>query len=285
MAISNINTTNIDTEFPRAGVDNDSQGFRDNYDLIKTGFANAKSEIEAIMETAILKGPIAENQQIVDNNMNGNSIFNVLLRRVALTLQELPANSPQTLDIATANYFKIRTITSNITLLFDNVNVSETVSGLQVILELESTALPGIYPVIELPAATYHNMHNVPTANTSSSLRLFTPGKYLYRLTTSNDGTSWFVEQLAQPTSIMLHGDNDPVEVSVRTNYFNPPALSNYLSTLSNGYYNGQRKTILNIGAGTVQITVLMGRNFGLINLTEGQSAELIFIDGAWSLL
>ena len=42
---SNINWINIDETFPIAGQDNDSQGFRDNYSVIKNNFQTAYNEI------------------------------------------------------------------------------------------------------------------------------------------------------------------------------------------------------------------------------------------------
>jgi len=63
---SDINTTDIDEQYPVAGVDNDSQGFRDNFDTIKTNFVEAKAEIEDLMDnTARLD---------VANDFNGNDI-------------------------------------------------------------------------------------------------------------------------------------------------------------------------------------------------------------------
>ena len=35
---SNINTTSIDADYPIAGQDNNSQGFRDNFGTIKNNF-------------------------------------------------------------------------------------------------------------------------------------------------------------------------------------------------------------------------------------------------------
>ena len=43
---SNIDTTSIDATFPVAGQDNNSQGFRDNFNVSKNNFTAAKSEIE-----------------------------------------------------------------------------------------------------------------------------------------------------------------------------------------------------------------------------------------------
>ena len=45
---SKIVPGNIDGTYPKAGQDNSSQGFRDNFSSIKTNFTEAKSEIEAL---------------------------------------------------------------------------------------------------------------------------------------------------------------------------------------------------------------------------------------------
>ena len=45
---SNIVPGNIDGSFPKAGQDNSSQGFRDNFQSTKNNFTEAKTEIEAL---------------------------------------------------------------------------------------------------------------------------------------------------------------------------------------------------------------------------------------------
>lgn len=47
---SSIISSTIDETYPVAGQDNDSQGFRDNFTIIKDNFAFAKSEIEALQD-------------------------------------------------------------------------------------------------------------------------------------------------------------------------------------------------------------------------------------------
>jgi len=65
---SNISTTNIDENFPVAGQDNDSQGFRDNFATIKNNFDFASAEISDLQDnTAKLN---------VTNNFNYNNITN-----------------------------------------------------------------------------------------------------------------------------------------------------------------------------------------------------------------
>ena len=43
-----INPSNIDVTYPVAGQDNDTQGFRDNFNIIKNNLNTAKSEISDI---------------------------------------------------------------------------------------------------------------------------------------------------------------------------------------------------------------------------------------------
>ena len=47
---SNIISGSIDGAYPVAGVDNDTQGFRDNFTIIKTGLATAASEIGSLQD-------------------------------------------------------------------------------------------------------------------------------------------------------------------------------------------------------------------------------------------
>ena len=48
---SNILTSDINELYPVAGADNDSQGFRDNFRLVKTGLATAATEITDLQTT------------------------------------------------------------------------------------------------------------------------------------------------------------------------------------------------------------------------------------------
>jgi len=65
---SNINTSLLDENFPVAGVDNDSQGFRDNFNVIKGGLDNAKTEITDLQDN------VARLDQ--DNDFDSNELTN-----------------------------------------------------------------------------------------------------------------------------------------------------------------------------------------------------------------
>ena len=71
---SNINTTTIDENYPVAGIDNDSQGFRDNFASIKTNLTTAGTEITTLQ---------ANRARIdADNDHSGNEIQNAELLQV-----------------------------------------------------------------------------------------------------------------------------------------------------------------------------------------------------------
>ena len=56
--MSNINPNNISVTFPIAGQDNDSQGFRDNFNNIKTNLTTTKTELEDLQAKAVLKSAL-----------------------------------------------------------------------------------------------------------------------------------------------------------------------------------------------------------------------------------
>lgn len=70
--MSNINAADINELYPVAGQDNDSQGFRDNFDLIKTALTTAKTEITAL-ETTTAQGVVFDSATNT-NDFNGNII-------------------------------------------------------------------------------------------------------------------------------------------------------------------------------------------------------------------
>ena len=75
---SNINPNNIDGTYPIAGQDNNSQGFRDNFTNTKLNFTYAATEITALQDNVILKGPLTVGGT-VDNNMGGTLLYDATI--------------------------------------------------------------------------------------------------------------------------------------------------------------------------------------------------------------
>ena len=74
---SQIISETIDGAYPVAGIDNDTQGFRDNFSIIKTGIATAASEITQLQNST------AKLDE--ENDFNGTTIADANL---ALTTEK-----------------------------------------------------------------------------------------------------------------------------------------------------------------------------------------------------
>lgn len=76
---SQINETNIDNDYPVAGKDNDSQGFRDNFSAIKTNLTYAKTEIEELQSKVLLNSRLAGDSGTAVpfvNDLGGSNLSN-----------------------------------------------------------------------------------------------------------------------------------------------------------------------------------------------------------------
>ena len=63
---SNIVPGNVDGTYPKAGQDNSSQGFRDNFSAIKNNFTEAVTEIEALQTN---KANLNASSDFADNEV------------------------------------------------------------------------------------------------------------------------------------------------------------------------------------------------------------------------
>ena len=69
---STIRTQEIATDYPQAGVDNDTRGFRDNFSIIEANFVSSKDEIETLQNNTV-KLNIANNfagTAVIDANLD-----------------------------------------------------------------------------------------------------------------------------------------------------------------------------------------------------------------------
>lgn len=105
---SNINSTDIDADYPVAGVDNDSQGFRDNFSTIKDSLAVAKTEITDLQEdTAKLNAA---------NNFAGNTITNAVIKQVGEEVYNIGnVSASQNISYENGHYQTI-TVSNDVTL-------------------------------------------------------------------------------------------------------------------------------------------------------------------------
>jgi hypothetical protein len=134
---SNIVTNTIDETFPIAGRDNSTQGFRDNFGIIKANFAIAKSEIEDLQDNVIRKD--------TDNNMVGSEIADANLRTTTQVMYNITDANVSTVSASFNNghYHKYNLTDSSSTYTLSLINWPASINSnryAKMTVELFSTA-------------------------------------------------------------------------------------------------------------------------------------------------
>lgn len=106
---SNIDYLSIDENYPLAGVDNPSQGLRDNYKVIKDSLQAAKNEIEELQDnTAKTNAP---------NDFNGNEINDANLKAVTGATYIAPATITTNQNVTFQNgHYQVFRVNGDVTL-------------------------------------------------------------------------------------------------------------------------------------------------------------------------
>lgn len=128
--MSNINTNGIDPNYPVPGVNNSSQGFRDNFSSIKVNLDTAGSEITDLQSKVIVKSAL--NGLVVDNNMSNTLISNALVRSFRASTFNLGNNisGSTTIDVSKGDV-QYGTVVGNTTINFGGWAPTNTQSNVQ----------------------------------------------------------------------------------------------------------------------------------------------------------
>jgi hypothetical protein len=118
---SAINTTQLNENFPTAGVDNDSQGFRTNFSNIKTNLESSKTEISDLQtNTAKLNA---------DNDFAENKIKKAVLQDISEEVSVVTKSNLETtviVDYEVASIHKLTLSASLTNLRFQNFPAAGT---------------------------------------------------------------------------------------------------------------------------------------------------------------
>ena len=137
--MSAINTSGIDVNFPVPGVNNNSQGFRDNFSAIKNNLTTASNEITDLQQKAVVKSAL--QNVTLNNDMANTLISNALVQNFRATTFNLGGSLTGTVMIdVTAGDVQYGTITGNVNLSFSKWAPAGTQSNVQVILNVANSA-------------------------------------------------------------------------------------------------------------------------------------------------
>ena len=180
---SNIVPGNIDGTYPKAGQDNSSQGFRDNFSATKTNFTEAKTEIEDLQTNK------------ASLNASSNFADNEVLRAKIKDISEVvyphgTASGSITLNHENGHY---QTLTTNasVTLSFSNFPPTNSVGRIILDVNVVSTA-----HTITIPSAVLVAGNVSGGDGSSDTITVPTSGRHLYEFLTPDGGATVLMHQL-----------------------------------------------------------------------------------------
>ena len=180
---SNIVPGNVDGTYPKAGQDNSSQGFRDNFSATKNNFTEAVTEIEALQTN---KASLNASSDFADNE-----VIRAKFRDTSETVYAHGTTGGAiTLNHQNGHY---QSITSNasITLTFTNWPATATLGRIILDITFASTA-----HTITIPTAVIVSGLVLGGDGSSNTITCPTSGRYLYEFMTPDAGTTILMHQL-----------------------------------------------------------------------------------------
>lgn len=171
--MSAINTNSLNQNYPVAGVNNDTQGFRDNFTNIKNNLNTAATEITDLQNKAVVKSALTNST--VNNDMANTLISNALVRSFRASTYNIgnnvttdgEQNGTWILDVSKGDV-QYGTLKGNLNLQFGGWAPTLTQSNVQLILNVANSAANA---VITLPN-THVGSDGQPTTGMLLSTRL-----------------------------------------------------------------------------------------------------------------
>jgi len=197
---SQINYLAITTSYPVAGVDNDSQGFRDNFTAISNALSVAKTELTALQNNAVIKATLTGTPTAVNNDLLGSTISNGLYKNMSgVSYGAVTVLASSVVDVDLANGpLQIFAFAGNATLRFINWPGSGKYAKIRLHLKSTGTiAVPagGTYT----PTLGTENGGTLTYASGFPSLALSTTGNHkVIEAWSYDDGASVYVRYLGE---------------------------------------------------------------------------------------
>jgi len=277
---SQINPNNIDTAYPVAGQDNNTQGFRDNFTFIKNNFSAAATEITALQNTGAVKGSAAVN------DFGGGLIYDAKVQDLSASAVDLGSVSGTvTINYAAGHYQQMNT-TGSITIALDTPSLPPI--GRYGFVRLEITVSNAAHTVT-LPSTVTINRQGIQGLNVSTNVITFAAaGVYTFDFTTVNTGSTVTVDESNKQLQPFNNSSEDlaasaAASLAVTTSYFTTAAAET--ATLAAGV-EGQIKVFAMVAtAGNMVITVANPAWGGAGTVTfdaAGDACTLQYINAKW---
>ena len=182
---SNIVPGNIDGTYPKAGQDNSSHGFRDNFTEAKNNFTNAKTEIEDLQTNKANLNAASD--------FTNNEVTRAKFKDTSETVYPHGSVSSGSVVLNHANgHYQTLTITADTTFSF--LNFPTGAVG-RIILDI--TVAPSSTGILTLPTAVI-KADNVHGSDGTSDQITTGLGRFLFEFMTPDGGTTVLMHQLGK---------------------------------------------------------------------------------------
>ena len=292
---SSINPNNIDTTYPVAGQDNDSQGFRDNFTNIKSNFEFAETEIDDLQAKGIFKSALTGTT--LDNDMAGAVIKNTKTQAYRATRVALGAlTGSAAIDYSAGNWYSVTT-SGSITLAFSNIPSAGNQAYITVTVTVANVAHTMTLPRAVGNGASAKSIVGIQGIS-SNVITFAETGTYEFQFHTDDGGTSIFLSELTRPRDtltnpIKLTGSEDLADAGAASltktaSYFTTAAAET--STLAAGV-EGQVKVLAMYGDGGDMVTTVTNAGWkssgtGTITFANiGEACTLMYINSKWFVI
>ena len=289
---SSINPNNIDTTYPIAGQDNDSQGFRDNFTNIKTNFEYAETEIDDLQAKGIFKSALTGT--VLDNDMAGAVIKNTKTQAYRATRIALGAvTGSAAIDYSAGNWYSVTT-SGSITLAFSNIPAAGNQAFITVTVTVANIAHTMTLPSAVGNSASAKSIVGIQGI-VSNVITFKEAGTYEFQFHTDDGGASIFLSELTRPRDtltnpIKLTGSEDlaaagAASLTLTSSFFTTAAAET--ATLAAGV-EGQVKVFAMVADGGDMVITIANAGWkasgtGTITFdTIGDAVTMMYINSKW---
>jgi hypothetical protein len=279
---SQINPNNVNTAYPVAGQDNNTQGFRDNFTFIKNNFSAAATEITALQNTSVVKGSAAVN------DFGGGLIYDAKIQDLAASAVNLGSVTGTVIINYAAGHYQQMSTSGSITIALDAPSLPPI--GRYGVVRLEITVSNAAHTVT-LPSSVTINRRGIQGLKVSTNVITFAAaGVYTFDFTTVNTGSTVTVNEINKQLQPFNNSSEDlapsaAASLAVTTSYFTTASAET--ATLAAGV-EGQVKVFAMVAtAGNMVITVTNAgwKASGTGTMTFdaiGDACTLMYINSKW---
>ena len=289
---SNINPNNIDTTYPIAGQDNDSQGFRDNFTNIKTNFGYAETELDDLQAKGIFKSALTGTT--LDNDMAGALVENMKTQAFRATRLALGSvTGTATIDYSAGQWYTVTT-SGSISLAFTNIPASSNASWFNVRINVANVAHTVTLPATVGASGAAQSVAGIQGIS-SNIITFAEAGTYEFEFHTDDGGTTIYLSELTRPRNrlmspLILAGKEDvaasaAISLATTASYFSTATAET--ATLAAGT-EGQIKTLMMVAdGGDMAVTITnagwKASGTGIATFANvGEACTLQYVNDKW---